>query len=267
MSWSGKMDALKKAAKDLVATLKKASSSPGDVRIAIIPFDTTVNIGTAYKNEPWFDYDNLDCNGWKKGNGICTKWNWKTYWEGCVRDRKYPYDTRDDAPGSKNGTLFPVWECDNLVSMMPLSSDWTALNNKIESMTPNGYTNVTIGLVWGFHALTKSAPLAEAVTPSSDLDKVIILLTDGENTESWNEASGKVEKNSTHIDARTKLTCDEVKAANIKIYTIRVIEGNADLLTKCASTPSMYYDVQQASQLSGVFSKIAENLANLRIAK
>jgi len=29
----------------------------------------------------------------------------------------------------------------------------------------------------------------------------------------------------------------------------------------------MYYDVQQASQLNGVFTSIAQTLANLRIAK
>jgi hypothetical protein len=29
----------------------------------------------------------------------------------------------------------------------------------------------------------------------------------------------------------------------------------------------MYYDVQQASQLNAVFSSIAQNLANLRIAQ
>jgi hypothetical protein len=29
----------------------------------------------------------------------------------------------------------------------------------------------------------------------------------------------------------------------------------------------MYFDVQNASQLNGVFSAIAQNLANLRIAK
>jgi hypothetical protein len=29
----------------------------------------------------------------------------------------------------------------------------------------------------------------------------------------------------------------------------------------------MYYDVQQADQLNGVFSSIAQNLANLRIAR
>jgi hypothetical protein len=46
-----------------------------------------------------------------------------------------------------------------------------------------------------------------------------------------------------------------------------VIDGNATLLQGCATNPSMYYDVQQASQLNSVFTAIASNLANLRIAK
>jgi Mg-chelatase subunit ChlD len=150
---------------------------------------------------------------------------------------------------------------------MPLTNNWTALNGKIDSMTPNGNTNVTIGLVWAWHALTPGAPLSEASAPKKDLDKVIILLTDGDNTEAWKNSSGsKVTKTST-IDARTKLACDNAKAANIKIYAIRVIDGNADLLRNCATNPSMYYDVQNASQLSSVFGAIAQNLANLRLAK
>ena len=48
---------------------------------------------------------------------------------------------------------------------------------------------------------------------------------------------------------------------------MRVIDGNADLLQSCATNPTMYFDVQQASQLNSVFSAIAQNLANLRIAK
>ncbi len=69
------------------------------------------------------------------------------------------------------------------------------------------------------------------------------------------------------IDARTAAACTNIKAANIKIYTVRVINGNASLLKSCATAPNMYYDVQQASQLNAVFAAIAENLANLRIAK
>ena len=111
-----------------------------------------------------------------------------------------------------------------------------------------------------FQALSPVAPF-NASAPKSDLDKVIILLTDGDNTENrWSTTQST-------IDARTKLACTNVKAANIKLYTIRVIDGNESLLQQCATKTDMYYDVQQASQLSKVFSTIAQNLANLRLAK
>ena len=48
---------------------------------------------------------------------------------------------------------------------------------------------------------------------------------------------------------------------------MRVIDGDATLLRNCATKPNMYYNVNQASELNSVFSSIAQNLANLRIAK
>jgi hypothetical protein len=140
-------------------------------------------------------------------------------------------------------------------------------------MTPAGQTNVAIGLAWAWHALTSKLPLPEGAAPKPDLDKVIILLTDGENTanrwEDTDDGNNAAQKAAlaAKIDERTKAACDKVKAANIKIYTVRVIDGNADLLQNCASKPDMFYDVQNASQLNSVFSAIATNLANLRIAK
>ena len=58
-----------------------------------------------------------------------------------------------------------------------------------------------------------------------------------------------------------------MKAANIKVYTVRVINGNSTLLRNCATSPTMYYDVDQASDLNSVFSSIAQQLATLRISK
>jgi Flp pilus assembly protein TadG len=261
MASSQKMTNLKLAAHNLLTTLSNAAKSPGDVKVAIVPFDTTVNLGTSYKNNAWFEYGSLNC-GWSS----CTSSNWKSYWEGCVRDRTYPYDTQDDPPTGTN-TYFPVYDCGSLTTLMPLSYDWTALNNKVDAMTPNGNTNVTIGLVWAWHALTAQAPLSEAAAPAPDLDKVIILLTDGDNTESWKNSNNTAVTSSSAIDLRTALVCTNVKAANIRLYTIRVINGNASLLQSCATNPSMYFDVQQASQLDSVFTAIAQNLANLRIAK
>ena len=48
---------------------------------------------------------------------------------------------------------------------------------------------------------------------------------------------------------------------------VRVIDGNGTLLKNCASKPSMYYDVDQAIELTSVFGAIAQNLANLRITR
>ena len=267
MAWSGKLSNLKTAAKNLLTTLQNAAKKDGDVKVAIIPFDKTVNIGTDYKNEDWFDYDSIDCNGSSWGTG-CNSSNWKDHWEGCVRDRTYPYDVQDTPPSSSNSnTLLPAHDCGSLVKAMPLSYDWNALKNKIDSMQASGNTNVTIGLVWAWHALTANTPYVEAAAPSPDLDKVIIVLTDGNNTEAWKNSNNTKITSQSSIDARTALVCDNIKATNIKIYTIRVIDGNATLLKNCATNPSMYYDVDQASELNGVFSAIAQNLANLRIAK
>jgi uncharacterized protein YegL len=261
MSSSNKMTNLKTAAHNLLATLKSAAKTDGDVKVAIVPFDTTVNLGTSYKDNDWFEYGSLKC-----GSNTCTNSNWKNYWEGCVRDRTYPYDVQDNPPNGAD-TYYPVYDCGSLTKLMALTYNWTALNNKIDDMSPNGNTNVTIGLAWAWHALTSQAPLSDAAAPSPDLDKVIILLTDGDNTEAWKNSNNTKVTSQSAIDARTALVCDNIKAANIRIYTIRVINGNASLLRSCATNPTMYYDVQQASQLNGVFGSIAQNLANLRLAK
>jgi hypothetical protein len=90
---------------------------------------------------------------------------------------------------------------------------------------------------------------------------VIVLLTDGENTRNrWTTSSSS-------IDSRTATTCVNVKAANIKIYTVRVIDGDVSLLKTCATKTSMYYDVAQADLLNNAFSSIAQDLTKLRIAK
>jgi Flp pilus assembly protein TadG len=254
MAQNGKLTQLKSAAHNLLTTLQSAAKQPGDVKVSIIPFDTTVKIGTGYKDQFWVDYTVKNIQ--------------KNNWTGCVIDRDQSNDVLDTTPvaGSIH-TLFPAAQCGaQLTSMIPLTdildqTGWTNLNNKIDAMQASGNTNVTIGLVWGWHSLTPNLPLTEGSDPAPDKDKVIVLLTDGTNTQNrWSSSESQ-------IDARTSLACTNVKAANIKIYTVRVIDGNATLLKNCASKPTMYYDVQQASQLNAVFSSIAQNLANLRIAK
>jgi Flp pilus assembly protein TadG len=253
MAQSGKLTQLKSAAHNLLTTLQAAAKQPGDVKVSIIPFDTSVNIGTGYKDQFWVDYTVKNIQ--------------KNQWTGCVIDRDQSNDVLDTTPvaGSVH-TLYPAANCGQLTSMIPLTdildtTGWTNLNNKIDAMQASGNTNVTIGLAWAWHSLTSNLPLPEGNPVAPDRDKVIVLLTDGTNTQNrWSSSESS-------IDARTSLACANVKAANIKLYTVRVIDGNATLLKNCATNTNMYYEVSQASQLNAVFSSIAQTLANLRIAK
>lgn len=266
MGWSNKMTELKKAAKNLLDTLQKSAMKPGDVKISIIPFHREVRVDTSvfpYSGSwlKWDDWDseNQTCSGGGKKKS-CSPADRKT-WNGCIADRDQTNDASDVAPTS-SATKFPAKQCSySLTTLLPLTYDFTALSNKIDAMQPDGNTNVSIGLAWAWHSLTMGEPLTEAAAPANDLSKYIILMTDGENTQNrWTS-------NSSSIDARTAATCTAVKAAGIKIYTIRVIEGDANLLRNCASDPSMYFDVQNASQLTSVFNSIGATLAQLHLAK
>jgi hypothetical protein len=166
-----------------------------------------------------------------------------------------------DAAPSGGATLFPVADCGSLAKTLPLTSDWTALENMVDGMTPAGTTNVTIGMMWGWHALTQSEPLTQAQAVKNDVEKVMILLTDGLNT------ANRFTTNPTQIDARTAAVCDNIKLAKIKLFTVRVIEGNLALLQGCATAPNMFYDVQVASQLKDVFTSIAASLSGVRLSK
>lgn len=272
MSSSGKMTNLKIAAHNLLNTLKEAAKQPGDIKVAIVPFAVDVNAGKANVDAYWIDWTD-----WEAANGTCSNtsyyskssceshgkvWTPKPHsqWNGCVNDRDQNNDASNTATvAGAPATLFRAHQASACpTSMMPLSEDWTALHAKIDAMAPSGNTNVTIGLSWAFQLLSPNEPF-NAPAPTPDLDKVIVLMTDGENTQNrWTSSA-------TSIDARTQKACDNVKAANIKLYTVRVINGDVALLKGCATKASMYYDVQNADQLNNVFSSIAQNLANLRI--
>jgi hypothetical protein len=246
MAQKNKITELKAAVKLLLASLKTNSKTPDDTKVAIIPFNTVVNIGTAFKDKPWVAY----------GSAITP-----TTWNGCVADRDQPNDVKDTTPTGAN-TYYPAAMCSGtLAQAVPLTNDWIALDSMVDTMTPAGTTNVTIGAMWAWSALTSNEPFTEGKPVRADVEKVIILLTDGLNTQN------RFTTVPSQIDARTAAVCDNIKKANIRLYVVRVIEGNASLLSACASAPNMYYDVQVASQLKDVFASIAASLSGARLSK
>ena len=64
----------------------------------------------------------------------------------------------------------------------PLTNTKTTILNAITEMEPQGYTNIHQGAIWGYHMLSSTAPLTEAQGYDTSTVKVMILMTDGENT-------------------------------------------------------------------------------------
>jgi hypothetical protein len=100
--------------------------------------------------------------------------------------------------------------------------------------------------------------------PAFKYQQVIILLTDGLNTQDrWYSSA-------VDIDARQQITCDNVKAAKVDLYTIQVNTGGdptSTLLQNCASDPSMFFELKKADALVDTFKKIGSALANIHLSK
>jgi hypothetical protein len=71
------------------------------------------------------------------------------------------------------------------------------------------------------------------------------------------------------MDARLALLCTNIKARGIQVFTVRVevTEGTSTILKNCATSPQMFYDVQDASALSETFKAIGASINRIRVAR
>ena len=199
-------------------------------------------------------------------------------WTGCVEDRGNPsgpdtvgnYDTNAVAPSTSNSTLYAAEQYGSCPqAAMQLSYNWSGMTSLVNAMSPNGSTNQAIGLQLGWLSLTGGGPFyAPPMDSSYTYTQVIILLTDGLNTQDrW---YGDGYNTSTQVDARQTLTCQNIKAAGITLYTIQVNTGGdptSTLLQGCASSADKFFLLTSASQIMTVFTQIGTNLSQLRVAK
>ncbi len=186
-------------------------------------------------------------------------------WNGCVIDRKQPYDVSGQSPIASNAdTLYPAAKCatNNLLPVMGLTTDIAAVRAHAQKLTPAGNTNITIGVQWGMELLSPELPFNTAKAYSDKTNyKYMIVITDGENTQNrWTTSASS-------INARTLLACQAAKDLGITVYTIRVMEGNSDMLRSCASRPEYFYDVTAASQLTSTLAKVFYSIQSTRLTK
>ncbi|MEO6395620.1 MAG: TadE/TadG family type IV pilus assembly protein [Devosia sp.] len=188
--------------------------------------------------------------------------------------------------GGPGGMTGPNADCG--VAMQPLTATKSSIISKIAAMNSAGGTNIHQGVVWGFHMLSPTEPLTEGKAFAGTTSKVMIVMTDGENTHSWTSdyagadwytaygypyqgrlAGANNTALQTEMDNRTKTTCTNAKAKDIVIYTIGLSAPNQttiDMLTACATDPTKAFFPNTATDLVATFRTIANQLADLRLA-
>lgn len=117
---------------------------------------------------------------------------------------------------------------------------------------------------------------------SKNMNKVAVIMTDGENTIDnsshgayWYLSAGHLGTTNsaaalTQLNNRLANVCTAMKNNNIIIYTIMfgtTTAANQTLLRNCATEPDYFFPSPTASDLQDAFSAIGDSLANLRISQ
>jgi Flp pilus assembly protein TadG len=221
-------------------------------------------------------------NTWTSYNGAWTTtgtWTPKAHstWNGCVMDRGnwdapdtvYNFDTNASPPDPVTPRWSSLYAAEQYSScpkaVKGLTYEWDNMKTLVDSMSPGGFTNQAIGLQVGWMSLVGGGPFTvPAMDPDFKYQQVIILMTDGLNTQNrWYTSA-------TDIDTRQEITCDNVKAAKIDLYTIQVNTGGdpiSTLLQNCASDANKFFHLTSADQMTATFQEIGTNLTKLRVAQ
>ncbi len=301
-----KLRALKRSATMMINTLMTKDDG-GSVKVGLVPFSRYVNIGMSNRNEPGInvpaDYTNGEhCTNncsWRRVPGSsysCTNdgapatcWRWETYncgtlvcypknyrWHGCVGSRNNPLDVRDDRYGANPVPGLLDWRpqgaWNNLCQTAPLTrltDHKSSVISGISSMSADDSTYIPSGLAWGWRILSAQEPFSDAEPASDEITKVLVLMTDGENTVSpsypLHDQSDENEANDLTQDL-----CVNIKDDDIIVYTIAFdVSDNTieSILESCAGNGGRYFDANNASDLEDAFKLIAKDLMDLRLTR
>lgn len=239
------------------------------------PDSQTSGYGRDYQND--YVPDNTNSTNWRVRQGMVTKYT-------------------GNKKGSMSSDFGPNRGC-GVSRMIRLSTNYSSLRSAIDALPASGNTNIPIGMSWGWNALAPHAPFADGASyTAKGHKKVVVLMTDGENTmdqrDTPNDGSyaatgyiwqGRVLKDggaplqqgataaerTAALDSRLALICKNMKAKGIEIYTVRVevSTGTSALLKSCATSDEFFYDVKSSSNLTSVFQSIAGQIAALHLSK
>ena len=278
-SMSGsKIQDMKLAAKDLIDIVVWDDQSSYTSKVSIAPFSADVrlpssmNLGArgptpAAKNVGGYTYNPTDCIAERTGTNKYT----------------------DVAPSAGNYVMTRFTESSNCSqsaanAVVPLSNNKTALKNAISGLVLGGGTAGHLGTAWAWYTIS---PDWASVLPGTSqpaaygtekLDKIAILMTDGEYNEEYtsegistgSRGAGNTAANGSSV-VQAKALCDGMKAKGITVYTVGFDLGGNNTaittLTYCATDSTHFYNATDGNELRQAFRDIALKISDLYLSK
>ena len=255
-----------------------SAKCPSLVKIGIVPFATTVNVGPygLGKNPSGTTYDTAFVNN---PNGKTFNQGSSTQWWGCILEQAPPNDTKNYGAGwkwnmYKYSNTYPNNGC-NKAYILPLTNSYGSVKSKISSLTASGNTLSNLGMVWGYRVISPEAPFREGVAwTDKTVKKVVLFMTDGDNNIGGSYSGygpwATYSLTDHDLDEKLKTTCENMKTDGITIYTITftsgINESTRSYFRNCASEPEKYYNAPSQSDLEDAFDAIARELSNIHIS-
>lgn len=290
---------LKTASLNFIDIMFKRISDVNYLRIGIVPFSQTVNVGpyglgkdlkgnnygTAFVSKPSSDDYTSPASNIAYGTSTNS-------WKGCITERSSPKDMTDDASPNwgmyrypkicsktKNGVCQsysnnnPNTSCPASM-VIPLTNDRDKLEDSIDGLTAAGGTYIPVGTVWGWRLISPSSPFNEGTAYNDpDWTKTVIVMTDGNNEPSSEySAYGKNSSlTATQLNNKFASLCTSMKAKGIRLYTVTFQSGITNstrtIFRECATDETKYFNAPNNADLTTAFSQIANQLSELHIVK
>ncbi|MBL0849245.1 MAG: VWA domain-containing protein [Candidatus Liberibacter ctenarytainae] len=139
---------------------------------------------------------------------------------------------------------------------IPLTSNFSGINNKIEQLTASGGTNSFDAMKLAHSKLNPETSERRSHNLRDDeiLKRYIVLITDGENS--------VPNRSRQFLDSETIKICEQAHRDNITVYTVSINAGpNGDKLLKyCASSEDHFHLVKNSQELANHFKDIASRI-------
>jgi Flp pilus assembly protein TadG len=267
---------LKTAAKDLIDIIYDTSETLSNVTVSVVPYDVSVNIGAVHAS--WIQAASLA--GFKgfasnRDNDAPTTHNPNELNDNPPLDQLTFFRTPHNLNSACNNDPLNT----GLPPMQFEMSGKSAIKAALDTMIASGCTRINVGLMWGgftlspqWQGLFDPARSGLPLPYDANADKVIVLMTDGENTV---YAGGGTRSND---DVTTAQLCEAIKSrgtgeAHVTIYTVAFgphNQINEPLLLNCATKSSYYFYAPTGDDLKVAFHRIADIIVTnrtLRLSK